>query len=52
MKDNGRWFSMFDELTRELLDLTSSVKGEAATRFALVQNCCCCSCCGCLFLCS
>ena len=42
---------MFRELTRELLDLTASEKGEASTRFAAVQTCCCCSCCGCLFFC-
>ena len=39
---------MFDELTRELLDLTSTVKGEVAPRFAMVQSCCCCSCCSCI----
>jgi hypothetical protein len=42
---------MFDELTREMLDLTASFKGEAAARFAAVQVCCCCSCCTCLFDC-
>ena len=39
---------MFDELTRELLDLSASVKGEAAVRFAAVISCCSCTCCGCL----
>jgi hypothetical protein len=38
---------MFDELTKELLDLTSTVKGDAAPLFAMVQACCCCSCCSC-----
>ena len=42
---------MFDELTRELLDLTASVKGTSAARFAMTIDCCCCSCCGCVFWC-
>ncbi len=42
---------MFDELTRELFDLTASVKGKSAARFAMVIDCCCCSCCGCVFWC-
>jgi hypothetical protein len=42
---------MFNELTRELLDLTGSTRGEIATRFAAVQVCCSSSCCTCLFLC-
>jgi hypothetical protein len=42
---------MFAELTRELLDLTVDVKGESGSLFAMVVDGCCCSCCGCLFLC-
>ncbi len=42
---------MFDELTRELLDLTASVKGKSGAHFAMVIDCCCCSCCGCVFWC-
>jgi hypothetical protein len=42
---------MFSELTRELLDLTAEVKGEATSLFAMVIDGCCCSCCGCLFWC-
>ncbi len=42
---------MFNELTRELLDLTAEVKGEATSLFAMVVDCCCCSCCGCVWLC-
>lgn len=42
---------MFDELTRELLDLTASLKGTSATRFAATIDCCCCSCCGCIVRC-
>jgi hypothetical protein len=39
---------VFNQLTRELLDLTASVKGSPAARFAMVIDCCCCSSCGCL----
>jgi len=42
---------MFTELTRELLDLTATERGEQAGLFAALIDCCCCSCCGCLFLC-
>jgi hypothetical protein len=42
---------MFDELTRELLDLTAEVKGETTSLFAMVVDCCSCCCCGCLFWC-
>ena len=42
---------MFDELTRELLDLTASVKGTRASRFAMVIECCCCSSCACVAFC-
>jgi hypothetical protein len=42
---------MFNELTRELLDLTSEVKGEATSLFAMVIDCCSSCCCACLFLC-
>jgi len=42
---------MFNELTRELLDLTAEVKGERTSLFAMVVDCCCCSCCGCVWLC-
>ena len=42
---------MFNELTRELLDLTAEVKGEQTSLFAMVVDCCCCSCCGCFWLC-
>jgi len=36
---------MFDELTRDLLDLTASVKGETRSYFAMVLSCCSCCCC-------
>jgi hypothetical protein len=36
---------MFDELTEELLDLTVTVKGEQAGRFAFLVTCCSCCCC-------
>jgi hypothetical protein len=49
--DNKGGFWMFSELTRELLDLTAEVKGEARSLFAMVIDCCSCSCCGCLFWC-
>jgi hypothetical protein len=39
---------MFDALTSELLDLTASVKGEAAAPFAMVISCCSCCCCACV----
>ena len=39
---------MFDNLTRELLDLKSAVRGDAAPAFAMVLDCCSCSCCGCI----
>jgi len=42
---------MFEELTRDLLDLTVDHKGETGSFFAFVIDGCCCSCCGCLFLC-
>lgn len=42
---------MFKELTRDLLDLSVDVKGEAGALYAMVVDCCSCSCCGCLFLC-
>jgi hypothetical protein len=42
---------MIEELTRDLLDLTADVKGEPESFFAMVIDGCCCSCCGCLFLC-
>ena len=42
---------MFRELTRDLLDLTVDVRGESGLHFAMVVDGCCCSCCGCLFLC-
>ncbi|HWB23278.1 MAG TPA: hypothetical protein VG652_10360 [Gaiellaceae bacterium] len=42
---------MFQELTNELLDLTATVKGEAASHFAMVIDCCSCSSCGCLLFC-
>ena len=42
---------MFTELTREMLDLTAEVKGEAASLFAMVVDRCCCSCCGCVLFC-
>ena len=42
---------MFKELTPELLDLTAEVKGETGSLFAMVIDCCSCSCCGCLFAC-
>ena len=42
---------MFQELTQELLDLTAEVKGEPASLFAMVIDCCCSCSCACLFLC-
>ena len=42
---------MFDNLTRELLDLRAAVRGEASSLFALVFDCCSCSCCACVFDC-
>ena len=42
---------MFDNLTRELLDLTSNVRGESAPSFAMMIDCCSCSCCACIFDC-
>ena len=42
---------MFEELTRELLDLTASVKGKSAARYAMVVDCCCSCSCACLFFC-
>ena len=42
---------MFKELTNELLDLTASVRGEKASHFAMVLDCCSSSSCACLFLC-
>jgi hypothetical protein len=38
---------MFDQLTRELLDLTAEVRGARTNPFALVIDCCSCSCCVC-----
>ena len=42
---------MFKELTKELLELTAEVRGESGSLFAAVIDCCCCSCCGCMFAC-
>lgn len=42
---------MFDKLTQDLLDLTAQVRGERALPFALLIDCCSCSCCGCLISC-
>jgi len=42
---------MFTELTRDLLDLKATAKGEHGALFAAVVDCCCCCSCGCLFLC-
>ena len=42
---------MFDKLTHELLDLAAQVRGDRAAPFALLIDCCSCSCCGCLFNC-
>jgi hypothetical protein len=39
---------MFSELTRELLELTARRRGEAIGAFAMVLDCCSCSCCGCV----
>jgi hypothetical protein len=38
---------MFTELTRELLDLTATERGNRVGLFAATIDCCCCSCCGC-----
>ena len=42
---------MFNELTKDLLDLRADVKGDVTKLFAMVIDCCSCSCCGCLFWC-
>ena len=42
---------MFDELTRELLDLTAEMKGEATSLFAMVIDCCSCCSCACVWFC-
>jgi hypothetical protein len=44
--------SMFDKLTHELLDLTAAVHGGRAAAFAMVIDCCSCSCCWCNSNCS
>jgi hypothetical protein len=46
-----RRFDMFKELTNELLDLTATVRGETASHFAMVIDCCSSSSCSCLFFC-
>jgi len=44
--------SMFDQLTRELLDLAAEVRGDRSRAFALIIDCCSCtcSCSGCVSL--
>jgi hypothetical protein len=42
---------MFDQLTQELLDLTSRVRGDRLELFAMELDCCSCSCCGCIVNC-
>jgi hypothetical protein len=42
---------VFKELTNELLDLTATARGEAASHFAMVIDCCSSSSCSCLFFC-
>jgi hypothetical protein len=42
---------MFDRLTRELLDLRAEVRGNPRAAFAMVLDCCSCSCCGCVWDC-
>jgi hypothetical protein len=42
---------MFIQLTRELLDLDAQVRGEGPELYALVFDCCSCSCCGCVAWC-
>jgi len=42
---------MFDKLTQDLLDLEAEVHGERAMPFAVVFDCCSCSCCGCIVSC-
>ena len=42
---------MFDKLTRDLLDLTSHVRGDAQAAFAMVFDCCSCCCSGCVYDC-
>ena len=39
---------MFDKLTQDLLDLAAHVRGERGAPFAVVFDCCSCSCCGCV----
>jgi hypothetical protein len=43
--------AMFNELTKELLDLTAEVQGESKSLYAMVVNNCCCSCCHCIVWC-
>jgi len=45
-KQTTRRVAVFDGLTCDLLDLTASVKGGRAARFAMLASCCscCCSC--------
>jgi len=42
---------MFNQLTRELLELTAHTRGDARAAFAVVLDCCSCSCCGCVLNC-
>jgi|tagenome__1003787_1003787.scaffolds.fasta_scaffold7667484_2 hypothetical protein len=42
---------MFDKLTRDLLDLTSHVRGDRQSAFAMVFDCCSSCCSGCVFDC-
>ncbi len=42
---------MYDSLTRELLDLTAALRGKSAAAFAVMIDCCSCSCCGCIAYC-
>lgn len=42
---------VYETLTRDLLDLTGAVRGKDAGAFALMIDCCSCSCCACIAWC-
>ena len=50
--DKPRGNAIDEPFARELLDLTTSVRGADAPAFALVIDCCSCSSCGCIFNCN
>jgi hypothetical protein len=42
---------MFHQLTSELLDLAAEVRGDVRPPYAMIFDCCSCSCCGCVVNC-